>query len=360
MANPRQVRKPTQLARLWVHECSRVFADRLVSSDDRQWFTESMRPPSLRSHPKLRDGRPGRSAVAYTNFMQTAKDLRKYEEVSDDSVLRTTAEQYLSSHDEMVTANSAAGTRAAMAAGAKAAKKEAVAKMMGGSSDRTALAGGNSVPPLKLVMFTSAVTHLVRISRVISQPAGSALLIGVGGSGRRSLTRLAAYIQSLELHTMTLSKEYRSQEWREDLRRVVTRAGRDGVPLVFVVTDTVLRDQDWLLEDAQRLLDFAEVPGLLAADEMEGILAKLRALAPDAGRDPDSSMRIWFLERCVLNLRFAFIVSPLGNALRGKLRACPALAQCTTIDWFDEWPVEALQAVARSELSRSRCRQRQS
>ena len=149
---------------------------------------------------------------------------------------------------------------------------------------------------------------------------------------------------------MTLSKEYRSQEWREDLRRAVTRAGRDGVPLVFVVTDTVLRDQDWLLEDAQRLLDFAEVPGLLAADEMEGILAKLRALAPESGRDPDSSMRIWFLERCVLNLRFAFIVSPLGNALRGKLRACPALAQCTTIDWFDEWPVEALQAVARSEL----------
>ena len=135
MANPRQVRKPTQLARLWVHECSRVFADRLVSSDDRQWFTESMRA-AVNSVPILNYEMvvPGDRPLAYTNFMQTAKDLRKYEEVSDDIVLRTTAEQYLSSHDEMVTANSAAGTRAAMAAGAKAAKKEAVAKMMGGSS----------------------------------------------------------------------------------------------------------------------------------------------------------------------------------------------------------------------------------
>ena len=62
--------------------------------------------------------------------------------------------------------------------------------------------------PMNLVLFDDALEHLTRVHRVIRMDQGHALLVGVGGSGRQSVSRLAAFAAGYELFEITLSRVF--------------------------------------------------------------------------------------------------------------------------------------------------------
>lgn len=74
--------------------------------------------------------------------------------------------------------------------------------------------------PLKMVFFKEAVEHVLRICRVLQQPGGHLLLIGLDGTGRRTCLELASFISGHKLFQLNLKRGYSHQEFRDDLKLV--------------------------------------------------------------------------------------------------------------------------------------------
>ena len=61
---------------------------------------------------------------------------------------------------------------------------------------------------MDLVFFEDAVLHILRIMRALRQPRGNIMLIGVGGSGKQSLTKLSSAMYGMEYRQIEIVKGY--------------------------------------------------------------------------------------------------------------------------------------------------------
>lgn len=61
---------------------------------------------------------------------------------------------------------------------------------------------------MDLVLFKDAITHVAKIYRVLNLKRGHAFLVGVGGSGRHSLTRLSAFMSTMNIYELTVFKGF--------------------------------------------------------------------------------------------------------------------------------------------------------
>ncbi|CAL1689869.1 unnamed protein product [Lasius platythorax] len=209
----------------------------------------------------------------------------------------------------------------------------------------------STTSPMQLVLFEDAMSHICRIMRILRQPRGNVLLLGMGGSGRQSLTKLASHIQEYNCFQIEVSKTYTTHDWRDDIKNVMLKAGLWNQSIVFLFSDTQIKN-DSMLEDLNNILNSGDVPNIYQADEVDKIYQAMRAPVQEVGLQINrSNLFSTYLKRVRNNLHIVITMSPIGDIFRSRIRQFPALVNCCTIDWFCPWPDTALQSVAMHLLS---------
>ena len=202
-----------KLVRLWVHEVYRIFYDRLSDASDQETCFNIVKDVSHR--------------VLHLQFSSVFKHLMKSNGVnptSDDlhylmfsDCLNSAADEV---YDEVTDFEQAQETL------------EATFEEMNSDSNSSSV---------DLVMFRYAIEHVSRIVRVLRQPSGHCLLIGMVGSGRQSLARLATFVAGYELFKIDITKAFGFTDWRKSLRKLLRKAGEDNKQIVFLFSDQQIK-----------------------------------------------------------------------------------------------------------------------
>uniref|UniRef100_H2ZME2 AAA+ ATPase domain-containing protein n=1 Tax=Ciona savignyi TaxID=51511 RepID=H2ZME2_CIOSA len=323
---PASLVESDKFLRLWVHEIYRVFYDRLIDDQDRQTFFHIVKEccsnyfkqnlDKVLSH--LVNTSPiGISLqdddvrnLFFGDFINPEANPRVYDEIQDFSKLTEVMDHYLDEFNQI------------------------------------------SKAPMSLVMFKFAIEHVSRVARVLKQDNGHVLLIGIGGSGRKSATRLAAFMADYDIYQIELTRTYSFADWRDDIKKMMLKAGADGTSTVFLFSDQQIKEESFV-EDINMILNTADIPNLFPADEKAELIEKMQVMIRQEGKKIESTplaMYNFFIERVKSNLHVCLAMSPIGDSLRNRLRMFPSLINCCTIDWFQAWPEDALEMVANKFL----------
>ena len=204
---------------------------------------------------------------------------------------------------------------------------------------------------MDLVLFNQAMEHIARICRIVFLPGGNALLVGVGGSGKQSLSKLAAFILTYEIFRIVVATNYTLADLKVDMQTLFTKTGVAGQPTLFLLTDSQIASEYFLVY-INDILSAGYIPELFAQDEVDGILGKVRNEAKSLGYlDEPASLWEFYLDKVKRNMHVGLCFSPVGDAFRFRARQFPGLINCTSIDWFHEWPEDALLGVAARFLA---------
>lgn len=307
--------------RLWVHEILRVFGDRISDEGDKEWLLLRIRDTVKKNFkdsfetafdhlPKFENGQITKDSFndfMFGNLMDTERSGRgkRYEEIGSMEMLKNKVLVYLDEYN------------------ANAKKK------------------------LDIVATHYMLKSLIKISRILSTPGGNALMISTIGSGMKSTTALAAFMQQQSLFETTTESYYDVNAWRNNLRRVLRECGALRKDVTYFMSERQIKDA--FLSDISCLLSTGEIHDLFSIEDKHTIIEMTRLHAQGGDRNVELSARsvmLYFVGQCKSRLHFMLCFSPTSIAFRTCLYLHPNLVKHCTMNCYEEWPNQALLEIA--------------
>ncbi|CCG82670.1 Dynein heavy chain [Taphrina deformans PYCC 5710] len=299
---PLEVLSIEGLVRVWAHEAKRLFGDRLVTNAEHLWSDAMIQEAAYKHFPNIEE-HALKEPILYSDWLTKhyapveRDDLRQYIR----SRLRTFCEEELDT---------------------------------------------------RLVPYDDVIEHVLQIDRVLKQPQGHLIIIGVSGSGKTTLCRFVAWMNGITTFQLRIHRRYSAMDFDDDLRTILRRCGTKGEKICLILDESNVLDSGFL-ERMNTLLANAEIPGLFEGDELTALMTNCREAAQADGllMDNHDELYRWFTKQVVRNLHVVFTMNPPDN-LSSKAATSPALFNRCVLNWFGTWSTYAMFQIAHELLTR--------
>mmetsp|Transcript_8591 Transcript_8591/g.9745 ORF Transcript_8591/g.9745 Transcript_8591/m.9745 type:complete len:2884 (-) Transcript_8591:1352-10003(-) len=323
---PGKMKSDLFLVSLWRHECERVFEDKLLSIVDKQKFHDFLDKVTVE---KFKDALDVTEEEVLTDLLFC--DFQRADEIDEYGELVREAPFVYEACPSIDSVRKIVNEKLELYNVAFPSKK------------------------MNLVIFDDALRHMLRICRIINSKRGCALCVGVGGSGKQSLTKLSSFICKQKFFQIALTKSYNENNLKDNIKELYSEAGPKGISVTFIMTDAEIKSESFL-EYINSFLSTGEIAGLIAKDEkdvfaLESKNLYMKELGKKGEDPPTRELWLYVINRIRDCLHIVLSFSPVGSKFAERARKFPALFSACTIDWFLPWPEEALVSVSHSFLS---------
>ena len=319
--------------RLWTHEILRVFYDRVKDAEDKSWFLQMIKNV-------VRDHLHQNFSVLFNHLDRDgdgdidANELRRLffgDWLSGQGISSPQREE--SGYHEIDRPDDAISAMTRICEQYDSEKAQ----------------------PMNLFMSLYCVEHISRLARVLRMRRGHSLLLGSPGVGRRSLTRMAAYVGGAKINELFSSASDSSHAllWRENLKRLIRQCGLKLTSKLAVLLRCCVLDAE-RMQDVCLILNGQEIPGLHSSAERQCLVQEmqerglLQDIALESSIDDKYSL---LLEVAYDALHLVICVDPSSQNLRDLLTNFPSLASRCHMDWFENWPADTMLQMAQEHLS---------
>jgi dynein heavy chain 1, cytosolic len=284
------------LVRLYTHEALRLFEDRLVTQEEKDWCNETVNLIASKWFPGANLDHALNRPILFSQYLD-----RIYKSVEQEKLRKFIQGKLHTFNEEEL-----------------------------------------DVP---LVVFDSVVDHILRIDRVLKQPLGHLLLVGASGVGKTTLARFVAWINNQTVFQIKAGKNYSLDNFDEDIRSVMRRSGVKGEKICFIFDESNVLSSAFL-ERMNALLASGEVPGLFDGDDYTHLINQCKESAQKM-IDSEEDLYKNFVREVQRNLHVVFTMNPANPDFSNRTASSPALFNRCVIDWFGEWDDESLWQVAK-------------
>ncbi|PXF43614.1 Cytoplasmic dynein 1 heavy chain 1 [Gracilariopsis chorda] len=325
----------------FIYEARRLFCDRLVTETERKFADSSLREIAMKYLDASGTNMSDVLFTSWTSEQPLCGARRVFKRIDNISGFRTLVYQRLRVFAEEE------GLGGSWMSGNSTNKSDEWRAMID-----------------QFAVTDDVLTHLTRIERVLCNPMGHAVLIGAPGTGKKTLSRFAAWMLSIEVHQVRSHSTYTEQDFAADLRLLLKKAALRNCHLLMIFDESHAMESGFL-ELMNSLLACGEVPGLFSGDERTSLLNDLRQATAGSSSVTSSEQSLYneFVRRVRNNLHIIFTISAeiIGSEESESKRIwnmpgedvskrSPALYNRCTVDWIGDWARPTLEAVAELKI----------
>lgn len=288
--------------RLYTHEAIRLFCDRLVTSEARQWTLDLIKQVTTSNFPTLDIDSIMKGPILYSDWLSLS-----YESVDQSELVNFITERLKVFSEEVLD--------------------------------------------VELVLHDEAVDHILRIDRVLRQPQGHLILVGPSSSGKTSLTKFVAWINGLKTHQLTVNKNYTLADFDSTLRNLMKKASLQNEKICFIVDESTILDGAFL-ERMNSLLANSQIQEIFDPEEYKLLLGACKEKLQSQGSllDTEEELYDWFTQQVANNLHVVFTINDPNDPNSPQIITSPALFNRCVLNWMGDWSTKSVIQVSEKLL----------